>query len=396
MSHDIPISDLLPTVLKEIQEFNKGDLTLKHITLEGLDAKGRYKVYNTIDTQYSGRLTYEKHSHSSGQQKQAFLILKKKTGATDEIVIRKPLVDHLTVLSFKKYTQLPLPLTNNMFFDYYLDVLDPYTGCRATFAQFFRDIEAHETIYKLNDRINRISENIIHYLIEHPSVQAFKQRVFDEEMAFIQASKYKSKTTVYTPENHDKLFISVDINKAYYNVLKHYYPEIFRNSATWQEFVNTFCDEQLITTLSSSKFLRLITFSKASIRKSTNSLSEYFIHKVLHEMSVPYDKIVMLSGDEFIIPYDRDMYDNLFGRYHGTFFKVLAFRLVKLPKYNYFVKEHFSPTDESVITHRELKCIPQVFIMQCIKQYEGKAILEVDRKFMAETSFVATFDKSIF
>ncbi|CAF1630744.1 unnamed protein product [Rotaria magnacalcarata] len=396
MSQDIPINDLLPTVLKEIQQFNEGDLTSKQIALEGLDAKQRYKVYSTIETQYSGRLAYEKQSLSNGQQKQVFLILTKTTNATDEIVIRKPLVDHLTVLSFQKYTQLPLPLANNMFFDYYLDVLDPYTGCRATFAQFLKDIEIHETIYKLNDRINRISENIIHYLIEHPSVQAFKQRVFDEEMALIQTSKYKSKKTVYTPENQDKLFISVDINKAYYNVLKHYYPEVFRNLATWQEFVNTFCDEQLIHTLSTSKFLRLITFSKAIIRTKVNSLSEYFIHKVLHEMSVPYDKIVMLSGDEFVIPYDRDMYDNLFGRYHGTFFKVLAFRLVKLPKYNYFVKEHFNPTDESVITHRELKCIPQVFIVQCIKQYEGKAILEVDRKFMAERNYVATFDKSIF
>ena len=108
------------------------------------------------------------------------------------------------------------------------------------------------------------------------------------------------------------------------------------------------------------------------------------------------DDIVMLSGDEFVITYDREMYHRLFQRYYGAFFKVLAFRLVKLPKYNYFVKEYFDPTDESIVTKRELKCIPLVFLMQCIKQYEGKPIVEADRKFMAETRFVATFDSSIF
>jgi hypothetical protein len=35
-------------------------------------------------------------------------------------------------------------------------------------------------------------------------------------------------------------------------------------------------------------------------------------------------------------------------------------------------------------------------MMQCIKQYEGKPVLEIDRKFSIETGDVATFDESIF
>jgi hypothetical protein len=396
MSQDLPTDDLCSVILKEIKQFNEGDLTCQHITLEGLDAKGRHEVYDAIETQYSGRLAFVKQSFSNGQNKQVSLVLTKKTNANDEITIQKALVDDRTVQCFRTYTQFPLPLGNNLFFDYYLNVLDPYTGCRATFTQFMQDIETHGTIIKLNARIDRVSENIVQYITDHPSVQAFKNRAFEEEMTFRDTSKYKSRKTIYTSENEGKLFISVDINKAYYTVVKHYYPDVFRNLATWQEFVDTFCDQQPIPTLANSKSIRVIAFSKANLRKKTHFLSEYFIHMVLHEMVVPPDDIVMLSGDEFVIPYDRDLYQRLFDHYHGAFFKVLAFRLVKLPKYNYFVKEHFDPKDESVITLREFKCMPHVFLMQCIKQYEGRAILEPDRKFMAETSYVATFDEPIF
>ena len=91
----------------------------------------------------------------------------------------------------------------------------------------------------------------------------------------------------------------------------------------------------------------------------------------------------------------------MFDRYHNSFFKVLAFRLVKLPKYDYFVKEYFDPFQISddqriVVTDREFKCIPLPFIMQCIKQYQGKPVLEVDRKFLTESGRVATLDESIF
>lgn len=277
-----------------------------------------------------------------------------------------------------------------------MDVLDPYTGCRAMFAEFSKDIETHGNIKNLNARIEQVSQNITNYLSEHPSVKEFKSRAFEEEMTFINTSKFKSRKTAYSHENQDKLLISVDINKAYYTVLKHYYPDVFQNLNTWPEFVHTFCDDKPILTLNSSKSSRVTIFSKAGIRKKTQLLSEYFIRKILHDMMIPLDDVIMLSGDEFVISYERDMYNRLFNQYHGAFFKVLAFRLVKLPRYSYFVKEYFDPKDESVIISREFKCIPHFFLMQCIKKYEGKQILEADRKFMAEVDHVATFDESIF
>ena len=99
--------------------------------------------------------------------------------------------------------------------------------------------------------------------------------------------------------------------------------------------------------------------------------------------------------------YEPGVFRQLFEHHNGTFFRVEAFRLIKLPKYDFFVKEFFDPLQETndqqiVVTRSEFKCAPAYAIMQCIKCYEGKPILELDRKFTVETGQTATLDEPMF
>jgi hypothetical protein len=400
MSQEFSITEQYSAVLEEIKQFNEGEETSKRISLEGLSPKERCQIYNILEMYYCEQLQYEKQSVFRGEHKQIVLVIKKIIDL-EEVKMRPVQVDDTIIQYFCKYTKLPLPLANHKFIDYILDLLDPYTNCRATFAQFLRDIKVHHTVNKLNDHINQVIDTILRHITEHPSVQAFKTNTFEMEMSFLQSSLYKTHCKFYTKENQDKLFISIDINKADYTIFKHYHPEVFENLSTWQEFVQSFCHEKPIQTLILSKHLRQRVFGEAKLTQKTKSLAEYFIHKVLHEIKITPTDVIMLSGDEAVISYNPLTFRSMFDRYNNSFFKVLAFRLVKLPKYDYFVKEYFDPfqtpdDQRIVVTNCELKCVPLPFIMQCIKQYEGKPILDMDRKFLTETGHVATLDESIF
>jgi hypothetical protein len=391
--------DRCSALLEEIKQFNENEEKSIDITLEGLTPKERKQIYNTFEVNYDGKLQYEKRETFHGRSKQVTLIITKVT-SEKPTRIAPNIVDDAIVQYFQRYTKLSLPLCKHQFIDYYLDCLDPYTGCREIFSHYLQDIEAHETIYKLHRRIEEIMDKIISHLKEHPSTQIFKTSTHAEEMNFLKSNTCKNKHRLYTRQNHDKLFISVDIRKAYYTIVNHYHPEIFGNASTWEDFVLSFCDEKPIQILKLSKPTRVRIFSQAGFDKKPTVLSEYFVLKILHDMNISQENVIV-STDEIVLSYDPTIFHRLFNHYHGTFYRVDAFRLIKLPKYDYFVKEYFHPSSETenepiIITNRKFKCIPPVFIMQCIKQYEGKPVLEIDRKFSDDTGNIATFDESIF
>lgn len=112
-----------------------------------------------------------------------------------------------------------------------------------------------------------------------------------------------------------------------------------KNINTWPDFVHNFSDEQPIPLFDSSKFILVVIFSKVNLRNKTNTLSEYFIRKIVHEMKISSDDAAMLSGDEFVISYSQAMHNCLLNCYRDIFFKVLVFGSVKLSKYNYFAME---------------------------------------------------------
>lgn len=154
------------------------------------------------------------------------------------------------------------------------------------------------------------------------------------------------------------MFISVDINKANFSIVKRYHPEIFRSTASCSEFVLSFCGDRPIHTLAFSKLAQQRSFGEAHLTSKAVSLAGYFIGQLAQESSIPLDKVVLLNSDEIVVAYNPTLFPHLFEHYHGDFYKVLAFRLIKLPKYDFFFKEHFDPFQTTdiqpvVITRRE-------------------------------------------
>ena len=388
-------------VLEEIKQFDaeEGNV-LTRINLVGLNSKERYDIYGIIEGEYQDRLKFEQEVSFDYQGKQVVLPMTKIKSVT-EAKPQPVIVDDMVVRIFHQMTKIPLPNTDHRSIDYYLDHLDSYTGCRAEFARFLNDIETHGNVQKLDMRIRHVSDCMLKYLKEHPSTKTFNKNAFQLETDFIKKSPYKQGASLYHANNQNKLFISVDINKANYSIVKRYHPEIFRSTASWPEFVLSFCGDRPIHTLAFSKPARQRIFGEARLTSKTASLAGYLIRQLAQESSIPLDKVVLLSSDEIVVAYDPTLYRHLFEHYHGDFYKVQAFRLIKLPKYDFFFKEHFDPFQATdiqpiVITRRDFKCIQASFVMQCIKYYEGKPIVELDRKFLMETGQSATMDEPIF
>jgi hypothetical protein len=108
--------DRCSAVLKEIKEFNEREQTSISITLEGLTPKQCEQIYNAFETDYDGKLQYEKRIAFHGGDQQVTLLVTKVIGEKQAKTIFV-IVDDATIRHFHKYTKLLLPLSKHQFID---------------------------------------------------------------------------------------------------------------------------------------------------------------------------------------------------------------------------------------------------------------------------------------
>ncbi|CAF0912296.1 unnamed protein product [Adineta steineri] len=266
MSELLPVNDCYNAILEEIKQFSEQEAVSKNISLDGLNAKERSQVYKLFETTYDQLLQFDRQYSLNNGEKQVVLTVKKIT-PNEKMKITSVTIDDAIVREFRKYTKLPIPIINHQFIDYYIDCLNPYNGGRTMFSQFIKDVESHETVSRLRSRIEQVLDNIVSHIRDDPSMQTFRDNMFEEEIKFRKSSPYKTSGELYKKENQDKLFISVDINKASYNILKYYHPEVFNHLSTWEEFVLSFCGDKPIHILTSSKAIRVRTLGSVNFEK---------------------------------------------------------------------------------------------------------------------------------
>jgi hypothetical protein len=248
--------------------------------------------------------------------------------------------------------------------------------------------------------------------------RAFVQQYQERRTAELKELKQPPGNDIYKRLNDGHCFISVDINSANFTAIRTYYPNLFRGHTTWEEFILSFLAAPItddtdtttttnnhhpprpLHTLQFSKFLRERLFGNLRTNKSVHVVSEHMIRRLLTDEAIPAQDIVMLSGDEAVLRYTPELYRRLRAKYHNDTFKVLAFRLRAIGRFEYFCKEYFACenvddlTDEVVIK-RELKCIPREFVMQCIQHYWGRTITKQDLRFQPASGPSATFDRPL-
>jgi hypothetical protein len=312
----------------------------------------------------------------------------KKNGQQKEVKL-----DNAYIELFCQYTSISIPVALPEYFEYYMEIFDKYYNARNQHKIFDVEIRKYQYIGQFKTYISDIQSTIVKYLKEHP-----------EFCKFTQITKYMEKNVkkcnLYTQNNKNKWFISVDIKSANFTVMKKFCKGLFDidgiEPTTWNDFLKKFTDSKFVH---GSKHIREVIFGNLGVCNRVALLCPEFINNV-HKFvtSKEYSKYVKMYSsynDELIYEVDNEsanefkdndfikLFNDINNEYPNTF-HVKMFKLVQLGNISHYVREF---TDNTA----DFKECPKKFMPQCIKFYEGKEITETDRKFVDE-GCVATYD----
>jgi hypothetical protein len=314
------------------------------------------------------------------------IIIKKK----NTIKEKKDIIINSTIIHFfSVYMQVPMTVTNAEYLDYYLDVLDKYYDSKAKWNIFFSELKKN-SLSSIKEEINRVCFNIINYIKSCEEYHKFISEKYEIPNIDVE-------NEIYSVVNSGKSFVSIDVKNANYRVLKYYCPSLCEN-LEWNDFIKKFTSNEIIIT---SKYFREIVFGKLGF-KQIGKMPIIFIDKVIKHVELKYSEyleILRCYNDEVIfkiLPHKYVSFMSLLDEFRtwideldNECYRVDVFKLKQLGSRSYFVKENQN-------NKVDFKAIPKKFIVQCIKYYENKPIMDIDRKFTDDMNMVATYDKSIF
>ena len=291
--------------------------------------------------------------------------------------------DH--VIFFVKQMHLPISYCTVDTIEYYLTVLDPYfDNCSKKYkmfiAELFNGFDASHFLIK-------ISRKAIDYIKSHSEYQTLINSTLNLKLGS------RKKMELYQTSHVGKRFVSLDVIKGNFTVLKLRCPGIFKGS--WEDFISQFTESQFIRT---TKRIREVIFGDLKFSKLANSLQEHEINELyeyLLGLKDVIDKMTLISkvGDEMIFELNDDLKNesltNVMSAYSKQIFHVRIFTLRQFEGVPYFYKEYLDGTIEP-------RKVQKKYMMQVIKHYENKPIEELDLTSMDDDGFPYVYKKSIF
>lgn len=286
---------------------------------------------------------------------------------------------------FSTYSRTHIPVHNQEYLQYYLDNMNKYFNCNIQYCLFLEDLENME-FYQLRKEATVVMKKIGEYIKNNEEYQKF----IGNQSSVVIPHGLVCHSNLYSEINANKFLISIDVRSANFTTLKHFCPSV--TDLTWVEFVSQFTKSKFLI---QSKQFREVIFGELGNNK-INKLPLLFIAEVAKFVSenAKYNicmKKVFCSNDEIVYEvvsgtdFNISEFTKNINELKPNYFRIEMYKLVQLGKLPYFVKEHIDGK-------REFKNIHKKFLMQCIKYYEQKEVIELDRKFTDEYGLIATFD----
>jgi hypothetical protein len=294
--------------------------------------------------------------------------------------------DHYVAL-FVKHMNIPLSYCTLDTIDealITLDMLGGDDGYHAKWKQFKRELEDGVDI---QNEIMVARNGVSDLIKKDPEYQKLVKDppVLDRGT--------RSKTKLYTMVNVGKRFVSIDVRKGNFTVLKLRCPELC--DGTWYDMVRRFTSSESVI---ASKRMREIIFGNLGFSKLANSLQEHEIEQVYQYLCetdlVKQNKMRLHSkvGDELIFEIgdtsDEEI-QSVMRSYKKDIFHVRVFELRQYGNLPFFYKIH---TDDSI----EPRLVPKRYILQSIKFLKGMECTELDLTSTDDMGQVYIYKKSIF
>lgn len=286
--------------------------------------------------------------------------------------------------------KLPIPKIPDLYI-YYINLFEPILKSRSIVEQAIKEIDEYdgEDYY---ENIRNTRANIIESVAE---TEAYKEFNASNNPYFYLPGghpkfsvltdrfRYTKNSDVYKQNNDGKYFVSVDMEKANFQITRNYDENILFGCKTYDEFIHLFTDSEYFL---GSKYIRQIIFGNLAPKRQ-NTMQKYYTGKILEsiidEGLMPEETIRVYTADELVFNVEEPLSEKrtneikamILNRF-GFHMHVDSFKLKHVWN-NCYVKEI---SDGSI----KFKGVPTMFFPQVYKKYFGQKIVKNDLAFLAD------------
>jgi hypothetical protein len=183
--------------------------------------------------------------------------------------------------------QLPIPVRDAEYIQYYIDLFDDVFDTKRKYALFLdlhERLGGDEPFFQYSQKIQQEAIDIIK---KSPAYEAFIHDTRDLFSGYKWLASKAPKGQVYKGINDGKRFLSIDLVKANYQALRYYTRHILQQppskddiilgTSTFNEFIHKFTDEEYF--MEAKKFRQVIFGNMNPKRQQT--IQKYIINEVL-------------------------------------------------------------------------------------------------------------------
>lgn len=290
-------------------------------------------------------------------------------------------ITHSLRKRFIKDYSIPITLVQDPYFDYFIKTYDPLFNSLSSYKEFERIVEllgGEEGFFSYAKNLN---DSVIEHVKGKPAYKEFQSR---DNFLWKYTSPLPPKLkNVYTQENKDKLFISIDLVKANFQSLKTVAPSLVDNAPSYLDFISSFTEHEYFK---NSKQIRQVIFGNLNPKRQQN-IQKWIINEIVSKVTEEFDlnRIKSTSSDEIVLEtnevaletnektYEKDIKClNQILEHVSYDTRTEAFELKQLGDKSYFVKE--SLTGGNPV----FKAVPSHFFAQSFKYYFNLPLEEWD------------------
>lgn len=205
---------------------------------------------------------------------------------------------------FCKDCNISINVYDEPYFSDRLELYDKFYETVEKWNIFLKELEKYKCEEDYFKEYNRVKDVAINAIKESEGFKKFN----DEDMNNFSV-KYTGLPSkdIYKESNVDKLFVSIDMEKANFSVLNHYDSSIFK-SKTWEEFISKYTDNKHIV---NSKYIRQVILGNCNPKRQI-TYEKYIMGQVIEvlidEIGYYLNEIAFFSNDEIVI--DMEEYVN--------------------------------------------------------------------------------------
>lgn len=302
--------------------------------------------------------------------------------------------------------KLPIQVTEEPYFSYYLRLYDKDFDTKSKLEMLYETLSKYKSQQEFLDEFYRIRDEIITTL---KSTDAYKNFIESNNPDFVKTKtstpkydgiteccgvRFSKKSDVYSCVNDGKYFLSIDLAKANFQVLKKYDKDIVFGAETYEELISKFTDLEYVKT---SKYIREVIFGNLNCGRQI-SMQKYYTAKLLEWLIenkyVSVEDVAVFTNDELVIrkesfvePEKCEELKKLIKEGLDLDVSVESFKLKMIGDKEYFAKELSTGKTK-------FKAIPAAYYAQVYKKYYNLPITDYDLIFLFEKK-IAKFIKPV-